>query len=175
MSRTLASTLVLVGCIGAASAQPPPDVDQAQARRLAERVAEVQRRRAVQAALAVDLLIGEGWVSEARRQLEWQLTVQIEDIDRACSLTNPQRKKLELAGRGDIKRFFDRYEQVIRKSQVERNEQGLRKISQDITPLEITLQVGLFYEDSLLLKSLRNTLTDEQFAQYEAKSLKGRA
>jgi hypothetical protein len=182
MSRTLVSTLVFVGCMGAACAQPPPDVDevlarrQRIARRLDEQAAALQPRRPVQAALAVRDLIGDKWISEARQELEWQLTVHIEDIDRACSLTDAQRKKLQLAGRGDIKRFCDGYEQVKRKSQVaEHREENLQDLQQEANYLLISLSTGLFLEHSLLVKSLRSTLTDEQFARYEAKALKGRA
>ena len=34
---------------------------------------------------------------------------QIEEFDRSCQLTVAQKKKLELAGRGVLKRFFQRY------------------------------------------------------------------
>jgi hypothetical protein len=65
MSRTLGSMLMLVGCMGTASAQPPPDMDEAQARR------QGIARRPV--ALAVRDLLDEEWVSEARQELSLQL------------------------------------------------------------------------------------------------------
>ena len=46
------------------------------------------------------------------------LAAQIDNIDRACKLTEAQKEKLHLAGRGDIKRFFDRYERVKGKAEV---------------------------------------------------------
>ena len=122
-------------------------------------------------------VLGTGNASAGRQQLGWQLRVQMEDIDRACSLTDAQRRKLELAGQGDIKHFFDHYEQLLRKSQVvEHNEQNLQEMQREANHLRRSLiNEGLFLEHSLLVKSLRSTLTDEQFAQYEAKALKGRA
>src|SRR5207245_8056724 len=97
------------------------------------------------------------------------LALQVKDIDRACKLTDAQKKKLQLTGRGDIKRFFDRYEKVKQKFQlVKHDEQKMQEIWQDISPLQMTLQAGLFHDDSLLHKSLHNTLSSEQFARYDA-------
>jgi hypothetical protein len=152
MSRTLASMLVLVGWVEAASAQPPPNAGR----------------------LWTDDQI-ERWVfqtygnaSASRRELASQLTMQIVDIHRACSLSDAQKKKLQMAGRGDIKRFFDRYQQLVRKSQViEQNEQNLREMQHEINHLRISLQAGLFDEHSLLVKSLPNALTSDQFARYD--------
>src|SRR5438128_7468487 len=85
---------------------------------------------------------------EARRRLDSQLALQVEDIDRACKLTDAQKKKLQLAGRGDVKRFFDRYETVRQKFQLlKQDEQKVQEIWQDINPLQVTLQAGLFHDD----------------------------
>jgi hypothetical protein len=142
--------------MGAARAEPPPDVRQVWTEEQIERL----------------VFRPYGNATGARQVLESLMATKIANIDHACSLTDAQREKLVLAGRGDIKRFFDRYEQVMRKTKVmEHNEQELRKILQDVRPLQFTLQVGLFHEDSLLVKSLRNTLTREQSARYEASSM----
>jgi hypothetical protein len=80
-----------------------------------------------------------------------------------------QKKKLQLAGKGDIKRFFARYAAIKKKFQaVKEDQQKMQQIWQDINPLQISLQAGLFHEDSLLVKSVPNTLTAEQFARYDA-------
>jgi hypothetical protein len=161
MSRAILSMLVMLGCMATASAQPPPDVDEAQAPRQGMAVRLV--------ALAVQDLLGEEWVSEARQELALHLAKQLAVIDRACSLTDAQKTKLQLAGRGDIKRLFDRYQQVMRKSQViERNDQTIRELREEANQVQIPLQFGLFHEQSLLVKSLPNTLTAEQFARYDA-------
>jgi hypothetical protein len=161
MSRTLASTLVLVGCMGAASAQPP---------------------KAVFVVNGVIVRQGQSWTDEqieawvfgdnasmARRRIESRLADQIQDLDRACTLTDAQKEKLHLAGRGDIKRFFDRFDAFKRKAQrMQQDEQKMQRIFQEIPPLQATLHGGLFHEDSLLVKSLPTTLTAEQFARYDA-------
>ena len=113
MSRALASVVIFLSSMGSASAQPP-GVDEAQARKQKIEAAKAEQRRALRAVLARDR-IGEEWVPDARQELESQLATQIADIDRACNLTEPEKKKLQLTGQGDIKRFFDRYEQLMRK------------------------------------------------------------
>jgi hypothetical protein len=176
----------------------PRDVREVQARRQEEekrradqtalvrqlQQLEVQERRAVQARIVrwTDdqferwVFQQDGTASRARQRLESLLATQIENIDRACRLTDAQKKKLQLAGRGDIKRYFDRYERVKRKSQLlERDEQNFQEIQRDINPLRVTLLRGLFDEDSLLIKSLPNTLTGEQFTRYGTMARQRRA
>jgi hypothetical protein len=106
----------------------------------------------------------------ARKRLESFLTLQVEEIDRACTLTEPQKQKLQLTGRGDIVRFFTRYEELKQKVLQVNPDQDkfFQEMWQDIQPLQLVLQTGLFHEDSLLHKALRHTLTGEQFARYEA-------
>ena len=48
------------------------------------------------------------------------------------------------------------------------DQQKMQQIWQDISPLQTSLQAGLFYEDSLLVKSLPHTLTAEQLEHYDA-------
>ncbi|HLJ97118.1 MAG TPA: hypothetical protein VKU02_28395 [Gemmataceae bacterium] len=105
--------------------------------------------------------------SVARQRLNSRLALHVDEIDHACKLTDEQKKKLQLAGRGDIKHFFDRYETVKQKFQlVKHDQQKVQEIWQAISPLQTTLQSGLFGVDSLLIKSLRHTLTDDQLARY---------
>jgi hypothetical protein len=104
----------------------------------------------------------------ARKRLEQLLASQVDVIDRACKLTEAQRNKLELAGQGDINRFFARYEATKQKAEMlEPDGDKLREFRQEMTELGSTLELGLFHENSLLYKSLRNTLTVEQYARYE--------
>ena len=42
----------------------------------------------------------------ARQRLETSLSDEVAEIDRACALSPPQKYKLLLMGRGDIKRIF---------------------------------------------------------------------
>ncbi len=118
-----------------------------------------------------------GNAASARKELDRSLLLNIQDIDRVCKLTETQKKKLELAGRGDIKRFYDHYEVVkqkfqrLKQKQQDDNWQELwNELWQDINPLQMSFQSGLFHEDSLLHKSLRHTLTAEQLPRYQAQA-----
>jgi hypothetical protein len=115
-------------------------------------------------------------IAGARQRLDQLLALRIDYLDRACKLTDAQKMKLKLAGRGDIKRFVDLYEKVKRKFQLVKNDQQkLQGIWQDLTPLQMMWQFGLFDEDSFLGKSLRNTLTTEQFSRYDTIARERRA
>jgi hypothetical protein len=106
--------------------------------------------------------------STARKRLGSMLVIQLEGTDRASPLTDPQKQKLQLAGRGDVKRFFDRYETVKQKFHlIKDDQQKFQEIWQDINPLQTALQAGLFDSDSLFYKSLHNTLTDDQRARHD--------
>lgn len=72
-------------------------------------------------------------------------------------------------GRGDIKRFFNRYEPIRQEAlSIDRTapefKESWGEISLKINALRTTLQIGLFIEDSLFSKSLSITLTAEQLA-----------
>ena len=56
--------------------------------------------------------IGSANAGVARNKLDSLLTLSVEDLERSCGLTPVQKKKLLLAGHGDIKRFFDRVDEV---------------------------------------------------------------
>jgi len=103
-----------------------------------------------------------------RRRLELSLTAHLNDVDRICPLTAVQKKKLLLAGRGDIKRYFDHVEEArtkIHDQSIDRVE--LQAILQEFQRRAPNSRPDLFGEKSLFSKSLKNTLTVEQFARYQ--------
>jgi hypothetical protein len=169
MSRILALGTVLFGSLTSASAQPP----DARIGEAVPRDARVREELIVKARLLQQfeesVFQQDQNAATACERLDSQLAMQIETIDKVCGLTVAQKKKLQLAGRGDIKRFLDRCESVKRKYQSSEHDiqPWLREIHQDMNRLRVTWRGGLFQEDSLLVKSLRNTLTSEQFARYE--------
>lgn len=118
----------------------------------------------------------DGWifqnlqtVAAARAKLNQMLTLKIDDVDRACQLTETQRKKLFLAGRGDVLAFLDQVE-VVRKKflLVRKDQQKFNEIWQDISPLQMRFQAGLYGDDSLYQKTLRNMLKGEQLSKFSA-------
>jgi hypothetical protein len=110
-----------------------------------------------------------GGVAGARKRFDAQLTLQVEEIDRACKLSDEQKKKLRLMARADVKRFFDGYDRAKRKFNALHNDvQKLQEVMPDVQPLMAAVNGGLFGRDSLFGKSLRHTLSGEQAAAYEA-------
>jgi len=106
-------------------------------------------------------------VAAARKKLDQMLSLQVEDVDRACQLSTVQRKKLELAGRGDMVQYFEQVE-VVRKKflLVRKDQQKFNEIWQDISPLQMRFQAGLFGDESFYQKTLRNMLKGEQLSKY---------
>jgi hypothetical protein len=80
--------------------------------------------------------------------------------------TPEQRQKLVLAGRGDIKRLFDRIEEERTKFEALRSD--LNKCEQfllDLRPLHKRLHRGPFESDSLFSKTLKKMVEDEKLAR----------
>ena len=105
----------------------------------------------------------------ARNKLDSSLLLRISDLERTCGITELQKNKLRLAGRGDIKRFFDKVEELKRKFQHGQNNPNAN-IWQEIQPLQVELNTGLFGDDSLYAKTIRRTLNQEQAARFESVS-----
>jgi hypothetical protein len=117
----------------------------------------------------VDQLVFTRWggSASARAKLDAALLMRITEVDHACGISEAQRSKLHLAGRGDIKRFYDKVEAVKRKFQRGQNDPN-SNIWQDIQPLQAELNSGLFGDNSIYAKMIRRTLNPEQSAQFEA-------
>ncbi len=104
----------------------------------------------------------------ARDKLDSLLILNVEDLERTCGLTPIQKKKLTLAGRGDIKRFFDRVEDLRKKFDKSKNDQNLFGLMwQDIQALQAIFQAGLLGEGSIFAKTLKSTLSPDQVASHE--------
>jgi hypothetical protein len=109
-----------------------------------------------------------GTFTDARRRLDQLLSLRLDDVDRVCKLNKAERAKLQLAGRGDIKRFFVLYDHVKQKFQAARNDQQkMNDIWREINPLQ-TMLYNMFDDSSILGKSVRHALPPEKLALYEA-------
>ena len=108
-----------------------------------------------------------GGSAGARTKLDSSLLLRIDDLDRVCKITEAQKNKLRLAGRGDIKRFFDKVEVLKRKFQQGQNDPNAN-IWQEIQPLQVELNAGLFGDDSIYAKTIRRTLSPDQEARFES-------
>ncbi len=105
----------------------------------------------------------------ARNKLDSLLTLHVDDLERNCNLTPVQKKKLLLAGRGDIKRFFDRIEDVRKKFSKNRNDQNqFAQVWQEIQPLRNSFNSGFFDGgNSIFSKAIKATLNAEQVGKHE--------
>ncbi|WP_068141328.1 hypothetical protein [Roseimaritima ulvae] len=103
-----------------------------------------------------------------RKRLAAQLGVLLDEAVRDHDLTESQQQQLQLAGRGDVKRYFDQV--AIRRdrfNELRYDRQKMNEIFQDIQPLQQRLNQGLFDEQSLFHKVLQQTLTDQQRKSYQ--------
>ena len=117
---------------------------------------------------AVAVAVEQG-ATNARKRMDSALATEIELVDRTCSLTDAQKKKLRLAGRGDIHQFFSRVSELRPKlTSAPLNQQEYVKLMAELQPLRMTPQSTTFSESSLFHKTLRRVLTDEQRIRYRA-------
>lgn len=103
----------------------------------------------------------------ALARLETLVKLKIDEVDQVARLTDAQKKKLELASRGDIKRFFDQVEEKRKAFQLVRNDQQkYAAFYQQLHPLRMALSQGLFGEDSIFTKTLKKSLDERQIVEY---------
>src|SRR5271157_2788461 len=103
-----------------------------------------------------------------RNKLDSLLALQVDDVARMCTLSEAQKKKLLLAGRGDIKRFFDKVEEKRKKfEKVKQDRTKIGEIYQELVPLQTALNSGLFGDGSIYAKTIRRVLSEEEDARYQ--------
>jgi hypothetical protein len=101
-----------------------------------------------------------------RLWLDALLLRKVDTVDRFSRLTELQKQKLHLAGRGDIKRFFDSVEEqrrlilMIDENALDRKR--IDEITQAARQLRHVLDLGPFEEGSLFAKAVRRTLSPQQ-------------
>jgi hypothetical protein len=105
---------------------------------------------------------------KVRAKLDEHLRTRIAAIDRLCRLTDSQKRKLDLAGRGDIHRLLERIEETRAKFERNRDDQvKALALYEEVRPLRLLLDAGPFDGGSLFARILKTTLTPEQAAEYE--------
>jgi hypothetical protein len=121
-----------------------------------------------------EIIYGSGSsAADALYRLDRCLQEKLDKIDRISELTEVQRQKLQLAGRGDLKRLFvrtgklgalcDRYAEIDDVNQFQKWTEDLRR---EATALRQPLANGPLETGSLLAKCMKTVLTDEQAAKY---------
>ncbi len=144
-----------------AAADEDEDDDQRPARpvmRLDIRTAVLEREN-----FDVWMFADEPTESARLRHLDDILRARVEAAAREHKLTGPQRAKLRLAGKGDIKRFFDQVEE--RRSAFETERQTWKTGLAALRRLDALLQIyqeGPFGDGSLFAKTLHRINEDQK-------------
>jgi hypothetical protein len=111
-------------------------------------------------------------INEVRDRYESALKSRIDRTVRLYGLSEAQKKKLQLAGRGDIKRLLDRVEDTRKKARMSaRDADEFQAVVPDNRPLHLMPIGELFGEGSLFAKTLKTTVTKEQSSRYEMAAL----
>ncbi len=106
-------------------------------------------------------------IPSIRTRMDSLLALKIDDANRVCKLSDAQKKKLTLAGKGDLKHFFDRVAEKKRRFQLLKNDQNkINEIFQEIQPLQLILNNGPFDDGSIFAKTIPKTLDDAQMGLY---------
>ncbi len=112
---------------------------------------------------------GRGNAAAIRKRFDSQLVLHVDELERMCGLSEAQKKKLHLAGQGDIKRLFDQVEVLRKKFQLVKNDQNkFNEFWQDVQPFQVTFSNGAFGPGSFFEKTLKNTLSSDQAASFQA-------
>ncbi|WP_010586576.1 hypothetical protein [Schlesneria paludicola] len=121
-----------------------------------------------EANLEANLFTPHGNAKIARQRIESKLKLQLDEMHHCCQLSEIQRQKLTFAASTDIKRYFDEVDAVRKKyREGKQDQEAWQNIWQEIHPLQMKLAAGLFGANSFFAKTVKTTLTEEQFAKYD--------
>jgi hypothetical protein len=107
-----------------------------------------------------------GDVASGRVYLEKILEGKIGVVAQVRRLSPAQKKRLSLAGRGDIKRLFDQIEEERKEFQGVRDDlDRCVKFRGGLRPLQLALRQGPFEFDSIFAKTLKKMLDEGELAR----------
>jgi hypothetical protein len=105
----------------------------------------------------------------ARARIDRRVELKLAGLERKHQLSESQRKKLELAARGDVKRLFDDVEVLRQKFLAAQNDgNAIGQLWQEIQPIQKKIAHGVLDEQSLFSKALNQTLDTTQTATQQA-------
>jgi hypothetical protein len=144
---------------------PPVPADEDDDPRPAQPVGRLNINSAVVDSENFDRWLFDDNLSDRARQehLEDTLDAKVRRAVLLHKLTSPQKAKLRIAGKGDIKRFFDEVEG--KRSEFEKDRQTYRTgraALQRLVPLSQLYQDGPFGEGSLFAKTLHRINDDQK-------------
>ncbi|MSR58158.1 MAG: hypothetical protein EXS05_10835 [Planctomycetaceae bacterium] len=122
-----------------------------------------------------DQWVYRGDAEATRRRFEALLRSRVDAAAQAGNLTEGQKEKLELAGRGDMRRFHERVEVLrLRFKSIRHDINAVQAFLQEIQPLQLAANGDPFGQGSLYARTLRRTLTADQAAEYARLDLERR-
>jgi hypothetical protein len=112
-----------------------------------------------------------GGAKTFRTHLDKLLEKRLREVEAMFALTEPQRKKLRLAGKGDIQRVLDLLDEARGEFEGARGDAGkLAELQRDLKLIEMRVSDGLFGDRSLFTKTLRKMFDDRQLTRRPAGS-----
>jgi len=112
---------------------------------------------------------GKSGEERFRNQLDKLLQRKIHEVEQVFQLTEAQRRKLKLAGRGDIQRLLEMVEDARREFQLARSDlRRLAELQKDLRLVELRVSDGLFEMGSLFAKTLRKMIDEKQLIRRAA-------
>jgi hypothetical protein len=139
-------------------------------RKVAKEIVDPELNSKLSQTVGFHWVFGPGIEPEtARRSLDTLVTQKVAVVDLVCQITEAQRRKLELAGRGDNKRLLDRVADIGRRARLVQGD-GIKlpELMSEAAALKGGLKQWTPNEGSLFDKSLKAVLTPEQFASISA-------
>jgi hypothetical protein len=100
-------------------------------------------------------------------RLDERLNLKLDWIQASCGISEEQKKKLQIAGRRDIKRFLDEMREIKRQyRKVRADPIQFGKMQHRLSDIQTSSAADLFGEASFLSKMLHRTLSDAQSVAY---------
>ncbi|QEH33723.1 hypothetical protein OJF2_22290 [Aquisphaera giovannonii] len=113
---------------------------------------------------------GDG-LAKFREQLDRLLESRLREVEAMFALSDAQRRKLRLAGKGDIRRVLDLIEEAREEfDQARVDVRRLAELQRDLKLIELRVSEGLFRDRSLFSKTLRKMFDDRQLTRRPAGS-----
>jgi hypothetical protein len=113
--------------------------------------------------------VTRSYSTQFRPSLETAYAKEIEQLTNECKLTDQQKKKIQLAARGDVVRLMDRIEQLRQKcTNSELHQAEYSALVAELQGFSYAAIAMVSSPSSLFRKSLRRCLTTEQMFLYAA-------
>lgn len=112
------------------------------------------------------------WPERSRKLFEIILGLKVSSFEWPCGLADAQKRKIQLAGRGDIERSFARVDEHRQRfdslAKSEQDDDCWSRQMKESGSAKAIIESDPFGDGSLFVKTLVHSLTADQFPKYEA-------